>query len=371
MCRKKWFLPVILSIMVAFVLSNCAGLGGKKDTADVTITVASSTLQNVVRVTDNKFRKSAVQVSPDGKKLLYCEANETDTNKILYLDDFRIMLLRDVNVSAKTPLVTEPSYAPVWFDDSIGYAYVAYEGSGSKLVKSNVTGGGKTYITRTSAGDGDANPSVKGDRILCDTLVGGRRQLVSMKTNGTEITILGEGEQPSWHPQVDKFVFVRRSEEQRGNTTFYPYSVYEMDIATNQVTQIYAAAIDNERGFAEVCSRPSYSPDGNYILFSKGGDVLFATVEKKGGESSGWFSSLFGGKSKVNIIERRLHLYLMREDGTDLTQLTSGNVDVFSPAWGTNNDIYFISNVQGATEIWKVRLNLTTENATDTESDDA
>jgi TolB protein len=332
----------------------------KKETADVTITVSSSNLQNVVRVTDNKFKKRAVQVSPDGTKLLYCEANETDPNKEPYLDDYRIMLLRDVNVSAKTPLVTEPSYSPVWFDDNVGYAYVAYEGSGSKLVRSNVTGGGKTYITRASAGDDDRNPSVKGDRILCDTLVEGKRQLVSMKVNGTEITILGEGEQPSWHPDGTKFVFVRRSDERRGNTPYYPYSVYEMDIATNQVTQIYTAVIDEQRGFAEVCSNPSYSPDGKYILFSKGGDVLLATVEKKGGTGSGWLSNLFGNnsRSKMNITERRLHLYLMKEDGTDLTQLTSGNVDVFSPAWGPNNDIYFISNVQGATEIWKAHLNL-------------
>jgi TolB protein len=355
---KKYSLLAIASILVVGALSGCAGLFGKKETADVTITVASSSLQNVVRVTDNKFRKNAVQVSPDGTKLLYCEANETDPNKLLYLDDFRIMLLRDVNVSAKTPLVTEPSYSPVWFDDNIGYAYVAYEGSGSKLVKSNVTGGGKTYITRASAGDGDANPSVKGDRILCDTLVGGKRQLVSMKSNGTELTILGEGEQPSWHPGGTKFLFVRRSEERRGNSTFYPRSVYEMDIATNQVTQIYTAVIDEARGFAEVCSQPSYSPDGKYILFSKGGDIFLATVEKKDGGATGWLGGLFGGRSKVNVTERRLHLYLMKEDGTDLTQLTSGNVDVFSPAWGPNNDIYFISNVQDATEIWKAHLNL-------------
>jgi TolB protein len=359
MCGKKYFLLAILSITVAVVFSSCAGLFGKKETADVTITVASSTLQNVMRVTDNKFRKNAVQVSPDGTKLLYCEANETDPNKLLYLDDFRIMLLRDINVSAKTPLVADPSYSPVWFDDNVGYAYVAYEGSGSKLVKSNVTGGGKTYITRTSAGEGDSNPSVKGDRILCDTLVGGKRQLVSMRANGTEITLLGEGEQPSWHPGGAKFIFVRRSEERRGASTFYPRSVYEMDIATNQVTQIYTAVIDEGRGFAEVCSQPSYSPDGKYILFSKGGDIFLATVEKKGGGSSGWFSGLFGGgRSKVSITERRLHLYLMKEDGTDLTQLTSGNVDVFSPAWGPHNDIYFMSNVQDATEIWKAHLNL-------------
>jgi TolB protein len=351
---KKWqFMTGILSIVLVFmVFAGCASKP-QPTNMDVTITVASNTLQNVVRVTDNKFRKNSVSISSDGKMLLYCEANEIDPDIQLYFEDYRIMLLRDIAVSAKTPLITDPSYGPVWFDDNIGFAYVAYEGSGSKLIKSNITGGGKTYITRTSAGDGDANPSIKGGAILCDTLVGNKRQIVSMKDNGTEITILGEGEQPSWHPDGTKFVFIRRSEERRGNKSYYPGSVYEMDIKTNQVMQIYTAIIDEKNNFAEVCSRPSYSKDGNNILFAKGGDVHLASVEQKQKGTRG-----VPPRSVTNVSERRIHLYLMKANGTDLTQLTSGNVDVYSPAWGANNDIYFISNVQNATEIWKAHLNI-------------
>ncbi|MDR3343323.1 MAG: hypothetical protein LBT14_11170 [Treponema sp.] len=357
MMKSKVFLRKILSLALVFVmvLVGCFS-SPKPDTGtDVTITVASSTLQNVVRVTDNKFRKNSIRVSPDGMKLLYCEASETNPNTDLYFEDYRIILLRDISISAKTPLVNEPSYGPVWFDDNSGFAYVAYEGSGSKLVRSNISGGGKTYITRTSVGDSDRNPSIRKNMILCDTLVGSERQLVSLKDNGNEITILGKGEEPSWHPDGAKFVFIRREEERRDTSIYRPGSVYEMDIKTNQVTQIYAAIIDEQRNFAEVCSRPSYSSDGRYILFAKGGDVRLATVEKK--EKTPRKSSA-NSRTTTTISERRLHLYLMKADGTDLTQLTSGNVDVFSPAWGTNNDIYFISNVQNATEIWKAHLNL-------------
>lgn len=354
MKKRRFLVGMIVLQIVSVLLFSCAS--GPK--TDVTITVASATLQNVVRVTDNKFRKSSVSVSPDGQKLLYCEANETDPSIQLYFRDYRIMLLRDVSISAKTPLVTDPSYSPVWFGDSSGFAYVAYEGNASKLIKSNISGGGKTYITRTSIGESDANPSIRDNAILCDTLVGGVRQLVSFRDNGTEITILGQGEQPSWHPDGTKFVFVRQSEERRGNKTYYPVSVYEMDIKTNQVTQLYAAVIDEKFGYAEGCSRPSYSVDGNYILFAKGVDTHLATVEEKSARK-GLFGGLFGGSRKItDVSERRLHLFLMRSDGTDLTQLTSGNVSVFSPAWGVNNDIYFISDVQGATEIWKAHLNL-------------
>ncbi|MDR2798459.1 MAG: hypothetical protein LBB80_08945 [Treponema sp.] len=176
-----------------------------------------------------------------------------------------------------------------------------------------------------------------------------------MKANGTEITILGEGEQSSWHPSGTKFVFIRRTEEHRGKQTYTPASVYEMDLKTTQITQVYAAAIDETNAFAEICSRPSYSADGNYILFAKGSNEYLAPVEKK---SSGNRGKIGGIKIQGTSSETRSHLFLMRNDGTDLTQLTSGNVDVYSPAWGTNNDIYFISNVQNATEIWKAHLNL-------------
>jgi TolB protein len=347
-----------MAVVTALFIISLAGCRTTQ-TTDVTITVASSTLQNVTRVTDNKFRKSSIRVSPDGTKLLYCEANETDPNVTLYFNDFRIMLLRDINVSAKTPLVNDPSYGPVWFDDNSGFAYVAYEGSGSKLVKSSIAGGGKTYISRTSIGDADANPSVRGDTILCDTLVGRVRQLASLKDNGTQITILGEGEQPSWHPDGSKFVFIRRAREYRGNIPYDTSSVYEMDIISNQVTQIYAAVINEADGIAESCSRPSYSADGRYILFSKGVDVHLADISTKTETKGGFFDKLISTtRDKVNISERRLHLFLMNADGTNLTQLTSGNVDVFSPTWGANNEIFFISNVQNATEIWKAYLNL-------------
>ncbi|MDR3311734.1 MAG: hypothetical protein LBS64_01190, partial [Spirochaetaceae bacterium] len=297
-----------------------------------------------------------VSVAPNGKTLFYCEAPETSLDKQLYLEDYRIMLLRDVNVSSKTPLVTDPSYGPAWYDDSVGFAYITFEQAANRVIKSNVTNGSKTFVTRMSAGEGDSNPSVRGGVILCDILNRNTRQVVSMKDNGQEITLLGEGEQPSWHPNGTKYLFVRRTEEKRGTATFYPAGIYEMDLKSGQATQIYSPIIDEVNKYAEVCSRPSYSKDGKYVLFAKGRDLSLALVERKN------IFSRTAGKylwtKPAVTAERRSHLFFMGADGSNLTQLTSGNVDVFSPAWGANNDIYFISNVQNATEIWKAHLTL-------------
>jgi Tol biopolymer transport system component len=119
-------------------------------------------------------------------------------------------------------------------------------------MRSAIMGGGKTYITRNSVGKFDSHPSVRGEIILCDTEVNGKRQIVSMKDNGTEVTILGEGHSPSWHPNPfeAKFIFIRNGD------------IYEMDLASIQVTQIYSDSTYN-------CAMPAIHPTGNIFFFKK------------------------------------------------------------------------------------------------------
>lgn len=324
-----------VSLCAAVMVIGCA----TAKTADI-ITYDSASLANVIRVTDNKFRKDAVQVSPDGTKILYCEANITDVGASVAFSQFSIMLLRDASLSSKTPLITDPSFGPIWYSDNAGFVYVVYEGGTSKLVKSNITGGGKTYITRNSIGDYDSRPAMKGREILCDTEINRIRHIVRLKDDGTEITILGEGSSPSWHPKENKFVFLKDG------------SICEMDLVNNQVTQIYSAQTDKNRNIIEFCSQPSYSKDGNYILFAKGANTFITATTRT---SAGSLRTLI---SQQKIETRRQHLFLMNANGTNLTQLTSGNVDVFAPSWGLNNEIFFVANVQNATEIWKARLTL-------------
>jgi hypothetical protein len=91
----------------AFCAALIAGCATK--TADI-ITYDSASLSNVIRVTDNRFRKDSVRVSPDGSKILYCEANVTNVDTYVSFDQFSVMLLRDANLPSKTPVVTDPSF---------------------------------------------------------------------------------------------------------------------------------------------------------------------------------------------------------------------------------------------------------------------
>ncbi|MCL2283226.1 MAG: hypothetical protein FWC26_07910 [Fibromonadales bacterium] len=321
-------------LTVIGLLFSCSGRG--KKTAEY-ITFDASTLRNVTRITDDGMRKGKLSVSKDGSKILYSESKLITGKR--FQKDYTIMMIRNLNSTAKTTLVTDPSYGPAWFENGSEYLYSAIEQGKTKIVKSNIAGGGKTYITRNPVGEWDSDPTIKGNTILFSTLMetrtGKKWHLVSMNDKGGEVTILGEGMDPSWHPYKNKFVFAKNDG-----------GIYEMDIQDNQITQLFSIPKDDKRLSKERCINPSYSQDGNWILFAKGANenIFYETSST---------DILSGGG---NWPERRWHLFAMKEDGSDFSQLTSGNVDVFHPTWGVGNEIFFVSNVAGKEEIWRASL---------------
>jgi TolB protein len=233
------------------------------------------------------------------------------------------MLLRDAEKPAKTLVVTDNSIAPAWFNNET-FVYSVIEGGVPKLIKSNIAGGGKVYIARNAIGQYDVNPNVQENLILFNTDINKKKQMVRMTDNGSDVTILGEGESPYWHPNnFQKFLFIKNG------------SIHEMDLGTYQPTKLFGEA--NFR-----CANPRYSFDGNYILFQK--ECLIRIVDSKSGAT----------KKETT----RWHIFVVKVDGTDLVQLTDGNVDVFSPVWGKDNTVFFVSNANGNTEIWTAKVNL-------------
>ena len=269
----------------------------------------------VTQITNDGLMKNRIAVSPDGTKLLYTEAVARDGRGNWI---WNIMFLRNAASPAKTPLITDFAYNPSWYEDSSRYLYISYEGGAGRIMRSNVAGGGRTYITHSSIGDSDDMPVIKNGLIVCSVWKSGRWQLVTVRENGAEPTFIGDGMSPSWHPSQNKIVFTRD-----GN-------IYEMTLDNFfQSTQLYS-----DPQFA--CYTPSYSPDGRRILFAK---------------------SAVGRTNAASQSNQR-HIYVMNADGADVSPLSSGNATVFSPSWGQNGDIFCIvagiGNVRG--EIYRLRL---------------
>lgn len=320
--------PASLLLLAIILIGGCSSSSRSKD--DV-IFWDTSLMSSVTRVTEDGLSKDWVRISPDGTKLLYCESTQTVSRENVSYQNWNIVLLRNPTVPAKTVLVTDYAYAPGWSDNSTNYFYVTDEDNNTRLIRSSVSGVGKTYVTRNSIGAYDNRPSIRGGVILCDTWMSGKRQLVSLKENGTEITFLGDGEQPSWHPTEPKFIFIRNVSSSNNLK-----AVYEMDLASTQVTEIYKDPNNYN------CRNPSYSADGRYILFQKGAEVRTTGSSKDNKES-------------IEIKQSKWQIFIMNADGTGLTSLTKGNVDAYSPSMDANGWMYFVANT-GKTEIYRARI---------------
>lgn len=323
-------------IFLASVIAFSVTVFSCVTTDEVQVSYDKSVLQNVSRVTDDGLSKIEVAVSPDGNQLLYVEINKSvrsyitnmrDRNSGNYYD-CQMYLLRDISRPSKTPLGLTFSYDPAWNKSGKEFVFTALENNQFKLVRANVEGGRKTYITRTPIGNEDGEPDIKNNVILCHTKINGKWQIVTLNYDGTEITLVCEGYSPSWHPTENKFVFIRDG------------GIFEMDLDLNQATEIY-------KDVDFPCYKPSYSKDGKYILFSQ-----LTPVNTKGSMTSSLSKRIISiANSRTNI-----HLYLISSDGMNKTQLTSGAVDAYNPVWGADNTIFFISAANNKTDIWKAKV---------------
>jgi TolB protein len=321
--------PVIgLLSVIAFSLTGCGTVssGSAGNFSNNVIIYDQATLRDLKRVTEDGLSKDWISVSPDGSMLLYCESlislNKWTDISNERVKSYQIMLLKDAEKPAKTHVVTDSSISPTWFNNET-FVYSVIEGGIPKLIKSNIAGGGKIYITRNAVGQYDILPCVRGNLILCETDINKKKQMLRMTETGTDITVLGEGGSPYWHPKdPQKFLFTKNGD------------IYEMDLNTYQPTKLYG-----EANFPS--AYPKYSSDGNYILFQK--QCLIRSIDSKSGKA---------------LETKRWQVFVIKVNGTDLVQLTDGNVDVYSPAWGKDNKVFFMSNANNSTEIWNANVNL-------------
>jgi TolB protein len=328
MTKKGRLITSVAAVFLAVVVTGgCSSLFGGKKVVTVDVFWDTSLLQNVTRLTDDGLVKRWPKVSPDGTKMLY---NEQAAN-----GQWNVVLLRDVTVPAKTPLINGDASNPSWYGNSNNFVYVATERGDNRIIRSAIAGAGRTYVTRNPVGRLDDRPSVRGEAILFDTDTGGKRQIVSMKDNGTEITFLGDGSTPSWHPKEPKFLFIR------------DHKIYEMDLMSIQVTELYGDSNPNLW-----CDMPSYSPDGRYILFQK------IAEQRVTGRANTRVGGILSKTMSVTGAIDRWQIFTMRADGTSLSAVTLSDVNSQYPSWDANGFMYFVSSASGKPEIYRARINL-------------
>jgi len=334
---------ICVVITISLGLGSCLSLfGGRtvEEGIDVANFVNRSMLLGTVMITDDGIPKRSPVVSPDGSRLLYCETRvvrDAATGQDVTQSD--IVMLRNVNSPAKTPLITTGNaFTPGWYDDNTRFLYSFGENNAYRIVRSSSAGGGRTNITRNPVGGRDENPSIKNGVIVFTTREGGRWVINSVLENGSEVTRLIEGFDPAWHPTENKIIYVNGS----------PSGIRILNMNTMQEEHLYEMPRFNIR-------RPKYTHDGKHIVFQRGSEQALA------GTQVVTANNIIARQTRTASTEVRWQLYAITSEGFNETVLTEGNVDCTFPSLDKDNNLFFLSNARGVrtnrTEIYKARLN--------------
>ena len=150
-----------------------------------------------------------------------------------------------------------------------------------------------------------------GDNIAFVTYLPGQAvQLASIYKDGTNLKIFGSGRMPSWANKDKTLAFSRKVGDR--------WNIYTMDFETG--ANLTEVTLGNSNDFW-----PSWSPDDKWIAFAS------------------------------DRVADRYHLFIVRPNGLQVTQLTDGLFDISNVYWASDGFIYFTSNAGYNLDIWRLK----------------
>lgn len=318
--RTRWW---VAGVSAGFVLLTILACGGSQAavvaaTHTLGVTGAGAALS---RVTSDPVDESAPSLSPDGRTVLF----NTELRDARGLLAQATLVGVDPASGARRTLYTASNTLalwPAWFPDGTAFVYVS-NAPGSYSVVRSLSGSPGAAVAVVAGGDLAQAPSgpvvsPNGRRVAFSTDIRGVRQIAVCGTDGSEFTILGEGNDPAWSPDGLHLAFTR--------TVNNVNQVFMCDAATgSNLVQLTSGETS--------CVQPVWSPSGTWLLFSS---------------SRGW-NTIAGGTVAT------MNLYAIRSDGTNIIQLTNGDGVQVHPFWGSDSWIYFSTNAAGSFDIFRFR----------------
>lgn len=251
-------------------------------------------------------------VSPDGSEIGYMTRKNKQDN---------VMIRRSTGAGASTQRTFRNVNDFCWGPDDNIYLsdYIDYETSKIGAVDAH-----KGAIMRQlTSSNIDKNPAtIDGKKVFFTRMEGNGPMVWCYNTENGELVSCARGYQCT--PVSDEeFYCVRNSTD--GNS-----EIWKVNYVKGQETLIAAG---KNQGF----SNPSLSPDGQWLL-------------------------LQANTKSASTKKQNLDIFVIRPDGTQLTQLTYHPSDDMCPVWSADgNSIYFISgrgSKNGAYNVWKMNFKL-------------
>jgi TolB protein len=272
-------------------------------------------------------------VTPDGKHLIFASTQHRPTADLY---------IKSITGSVVTRLTDDPAQdvMPSISPDGSYIAFASDRAGSWDLFIMPFEGGKVVQLTSESANDLHPTWSPDGRQIAFCRLgqQSGRWEIWVkdvLADNGAQF--IGFGLFPEWCPVAgtgiggaDQILFQRSRE--RGDRAF---SVWTLDF--NPTPGTASRETELATGPNHALINPSWSPDGQFITF--------AAVPN----SESWSSGQAARPDSSTI-------WMVSTKGTGKVKLTDGDSIDLMPVWGRNNDIFFVSNMDGQDHLWSMEL---------------
>ncbi len=314
----------------AWIYSNAMGIELPTESASP----ATRATVNIRKITD-AYAGSDFDpiVSPDGGNLIYASTQHRPTADIY---------TKSIRGAVVTRLTDDPAQdvMPSISPDGSTIAFASDRNGSWDIFLMPAEGGNKIQITNESAHDLHPSWSPDGTKLVFSRLgqqTGRWEMWVTDVASDHGAQFIGFGLFPEWCPVAgtgvdgaDKILFQRSRE--RGDRAF---SVWTIDFTQNPGTAGRETEIAS--GADQALINPTWSPDGQF--------VCFAAVPY----SQAWVNSTTARPDMSTI-------WMVSINGTNKVKLTDGTSVDLMPAWGRNNNIFFVSNMDGQDHLWSMEL---------------
>lgn len=289
---------------------------------------------NVRRVT-NAYTGSDFDpiVTPDGRALVYASTQHRPTADIY---------TKPVRGSVITRLTDDPAQdvMPAISPDGSSLAFASDRSGSWDLYMIPASGGKTLQLTNGPAHDLHPTFSPDGSKMAFCRLgqQSGRWEIwVQDLSTDTSPQFIGYGLFPEWNPvpgagsDGSELILFQRS-RQRGDRAFTVWSV-------EYIPELGSAGRETEiaAGAGQALINPTWSHDGRF--------VCFAAVPY----SRAWATA-------ESTRPERSEIWMVSVDGTNKVKLTDGSSVDLMPAWGHDNNIFFVSNMDGKDHLWTMDL---------------
>lgn len=314
----------------AFVYANAMGIELPSETNNDAVRATINVRQVTSSYAGSDFDPT---VTADGRYLVFASTQHRPTADIYMKSNYGSVVTRLTDDPAQDVM---PAISP----DGNFIAFASDRTGSWDLFVMPFEGGKVVQLTAESAHDLHPTWSPDGRQIAFCRLgqQSGRWEIwVKDVMSDAGPQFVGFGLFPEWCPVsgtgiagADQILFQRSRE--RGDRAF---SVWTLDY--NPVPGTAGRETEIAAGPNQALINPSWSPDGKFISF--------AAVPN----SESWSQ---GGTARPESST----IWMVSTAGTGKIKLTDGDTIDLMPVWGRNNDIFFVSNMDGQDHLWSMEL---------------